>query len=295
MSINKIQTSKPKSPFAKYNGEIQLDKNKIDCYILDKVGEKTDVRVISMRGAVKGMTGVEHGNLSGYINVQALRPYIKSSILDEAIEFTIPGTPRNGFGISAETFLDICEAYVKALDDRALTTERQGEIAIKCSILLSACAKVGLIALIDEATGYQYEREEEALQIKLKAFIAEELRNWEKTFPDELWEEFGRLTNWRGSLHSRPKWWGKLVMELIYDALDPDVANYLRTNKPPPRHKQNYHQWFTADFGLKQLIPHIFQVIGIAKTCDNIKELREKVDEYYGKSPVQLKIKYPNT
>ena len=55
------------------------------------------------------------------------------------------------------------------------------------------CAKVGLIALIDEATGYQYERETDALQIKLRTFIAAELREWEKTFPDELWEDLGAL------------------------------------------------------------------------------------------------------
>jgi hypothetical protein len=72
-------------------------------------------------------------------------------------------------------------------------------------------AKLGLIALIDEATGYQYERAEDALQVKLRAFIADELRAWQKTFPDELWEEFGRLTNWKGALHTRPKWWGNLV------------------------------------------------------------------------------------
>ena len=32
-----------------------------------------------------------------------------------------------------------------------------------------------------------------ALAPKLRAFIADELRAWEKTFPDELWAEFGRL------------------------------------------------------------------------------------------------------
>jgi hypothetical protein len=116
---------------------------------------------------------------------------------------------------------------------------------------LSSCAKVGLIALIDEATGYQHEREENALQLKLRAFIADELRNWEKTFPDELWEEFGRLTKWKGKLHHRPKWWGKLVLELIYDALDPDIAEHLKNNKPKPRFGQNYHQWLTEDVGLK--------------------------------------------
>lgn len=48
-----------------------------------------------------------------------------------------------------------------------------------------------------------------------------------KTFPDELWIEFGRLTHWSEPLHGRPKWWGKLVLEMIYDTLDPDVASYV--------------------------------------------------------------------
>ena len=75
-------------------------------------------------------------------------------------------------------------------------------------MLLAACAKVGLIALIDEATGYQRDRPVDALQFKLRLYLAEEMRKWEKTFPDELWEQFGRLTGWQGSLHSRPKYWG---------------------------------------------------------------------------------------
>jgi hypothetical protein len=57
-----------------------------------------------------------------------------------------------------------------------------------------------LIALIDEATGYQYARAEAALQFKLRAFLAEEMRKWEKTFRNELWIEFGRLTGWKGAV-----------------------------------------------------------------------------------------------
>jgi len=88
-------------------------------------------------------------------------------------------------------------------------------------MFLAACADVGFIALIDEVTGYQYERADDALQIKLRLYLEEEMRRWERTFPDELWKEFGRLTNWRGPLHERPKYWGKLVMELIYEYLTP--------------------------------------------------------------------------
>lgn len=276
----------PPSPFAKHRGVLELGGNSVDCYVLDN-GD----RVISMRSATFSLTGTDQGKLGDYIGVQALKSFINSDlVLGETIEFHIPGSQLTGRGIKAEQFLDICRAYVDALAAGALSTDRQREIAIKASILLAACAKVGLIALIDEATGFQYERESDALQVKLKAYIADELRAWEKTFPDELWEEFGRLTNWSGPLHSRPKWWGKLVLELIYEALDPDIASHLKNNKPPPRHGQNYHQWLTGDIGLRSLVNHTQQIIGIAKTCTTMRELRDRVAHHYGKEPIQLTL-----
>lgn len=188
-------------------------------------------------------------------------------------------------------FLDICKAYVAALSADILSsktalTDRQREIAIKCSILLSACANVGLDALIDEATGYQYERKEDELQIKLRLYIAEELREWEKTFPDELWEEFGRLTNWATPLKSRPKWWGKLVIELIYDTLDKDVAKYLRENKPPTG--VHWHRHLTENIGIRQLVSRCYEIIGMSKTCNTINELKIRVNHHYKKLPLQI-------
>jgi hypothetical protein len=150
-------------------------------------------------------------------------------------------------------------------------------------MFLAACSKVGLIALIDEATGYQYKRAEDELQLKLKMFLLEEMRKWDRTFPVELWEQFGRLTNWKGGVHQRPKFWGKLVMELIYEYLDPDVAEWLRANAPKPQHGQNYHQWLSEQYGLKKLVEHIWKVVGIASACQTIDELKKKMREIYGK------------
>lgn len=274
------------SPFAKYSGSLSLGDKPVDCYVLD---DKS--RVISMRATVKAIANDDNGDLSKYVGVKSLQPYIDATgISSKFVEFTIPGNPNKAKGITAETFLDICSAYVSALTSGAPLTEKQRGIAINCSILLSACAKTGLIALIDEATGYQYDREEDALQVKIRAFIPEELRAWEKTFPDELWEEFGRLTHWQGSLQQRPKYWGKLVLELIYDAMDPDVAKYLKENKPKPRHGLNYHQWLSEDLGVRALTTHLNQVIGIAKTCNTMEELRHKVALYYGKEDLQLSM-----
>ena len=156
-----------------------------------------------------------------------------------------------------------------------------------------AVAKTGLIALIDEVTGYQYARAEDALQVKLRAFLADEMRKWERTFPNELWIEFGGLTGWQGAVTQRPKYWGKIVMEIIYQYLDPDVAKWLKEHAPKPQHGQNYHQWLSAQYGLKKLIEHIWMVIGIARTCQSMSELKDKMAEMYGKIPVQYTLYLP--
>lgn len=277
----------PSSPFAKFPGELLLGDTAVDCYVLD-----TGQRVINLRAVVKAIANKDRGGLADYIEVNALKPFINSDlILAETIDFHIPGTQYQGRGIEAERFLEICQGYVNALSSNSLTTERQREIAVRCSILLSSCAKIGLIALIDEATGYQYERDQDALQLKLKAFIAEELRAWEKTFPDELWQEFGRLTGWTGPLHSRPQWWGKLVIEMIYNTLDPDVARYLRENRPEKG--VHWHRQLTDNVGVRALVSRCWEVVGLAKSCRDMRELREKVAQHYGHDVVQFTINLP--
>lgn len=268
--------------FAKWRGTVDLGGDMLDVYVLN-----TQDRVIALRSAVKSMTNVDSGKLGNYIGVSALKPYINSElILGELLEFSIPGTQFRGMGLTTKQFELICRGYVQALYEGAPLTDKQREVAIKCAVLTAGLTRTGLDALIDEATGYQYERAEDALQVKLRAFIADELRSWEKTFPDELWEEFGRLTNWEGALRSRPKWWGKLVIELIYDTLDPDVAEYLKNNKPDAGVK--WHQQLNENLGVRQLVSRCYEVIGMAKTCKDIRELKTRVNEHYGKRPHQF-------
>ena len=131
------------------------------------------------------------------------------------------------------------------------------------------------------------------MQIKLRLFLEEEMRKWEKTFPDELWREFGRLTNWSGNAHQRPKYWGKLVIELVYEYLDRDVAEWLKKNAPKPRHGQNYHQWLSGQYGLKKLLEHIWMLIGMASACQSMGELRRRMAEKYGRQPIQLTLYLP--
>jgi hypothetical protein len=274
-------------PVAKYPGSFRVENFTINCYVLND-----GRRIISRTSATDFLTDARGGgNLESYIGIRDLELYVPSHWQQDLVEFSLPEvTNKQPQGITAETFLGICRAYMRARDDGALASERQVEIAKRAGAFVFACSAVGITALIDEATGFQYERAEDALQFKLRLYLEDEMRAWEKTFPDRLWEEFGRLTGWEDPISSRPKYWGKLVMEMVYGYLDLDVAEWLKENAPQPRHGQNYHQWLSSQYGLKKLTEHLWMLIGIATTCETMPELRRRMGERFGKIPVQLML-----
>jgi hypothetical protein len=279
--------AQPKVPTAKWPGELTVSDQSVPVYVLED-----GRRVISRTGALNFLTGGKGGgNLESYLEIEVLRPFLPADLSDQWVEFDIPQVVNKSVkGMTASAFIDICRAYSRARDTGALKTESQTAIAIRASILLAAFAKTGIEAAIDEVTGYQFERPLDALQTKLKLFLADEMRPWDKTFPDELWIQFGRLTNWRGPIHSRPKYWGKLVLELVYGYLDRDVTDWLKKNAPAPKSGQNYHQWLSAQFGLKKLIEHIWMLIGMASACHDMAELRQRMAEKFGSERVQFTL-----
>lgn len=296
-----VDVSVGEMPEAKHWGVLRLLNAEIPCYVLDD-GQ----RVIGRTSATEMLTGIKGGGaLEKYLGVNALKPFIDlETVLEGMVPFRLPeveGLDRAVKGLPADLLIDICRGFTAALEATrredytgSRLTDRQQQMAINAAMFVAACAKVGIDALIDEATGYQYERAEDALQVKLRAYLADEMRAWEKTFPDELWVEFGRLTGWSGSITKRPKYWGKLVMDLIYEYLDQDVAQWLRENAPEPRGGQNYHQWLSSQYGLKKLVEHIWMVIGIAKTCQNISELKQRMAQLYGREKVQFTLYLPS-
>jgi hypothetical protein len=292
-------TATGKLPIAKHKGFLDIMDVDLPCYVLDN-GQ----RVIGRVAATEMLSGFKsQGDLEGYLRSQNLKPYIdKDLTVARMVSFSLPEVEQLGRevkGLPTDLMIEVCRGLVTALEasqrnpPEVKLTPRQISMAIKASMFLVACAKVGLDALVDEATGYQEFRDRDALQVKLRAYLEKEMRKWERTFPDELWVEFGRLTNWKGSVTHRPKYWGHLVIQLIYEYLDPDVAQWLKENAPAPRKGQNYHQWLSAQYGLKKLIEHIWMVVGIARTCYNMDELKQKMRQMFGKGHVQYNMFMP--
>ena len=291
-------------PKATHWGELEIGNISIPCYRLDN-----DQRVFSLKGTIGGLMQAEHGNLAEYLKVKSLSGTLPNDLipLDDGsipalVRFDTGGESfaKHAIGLPVERFAELCTAYTTALHRHVAAptgefklTPKQIEIAIRASQFNAACVKLGIIALVDEATGYQYDRTQDALRLKYKLYLDEEMRKWEKTFPDQLWIEFGRLTKWKGPVHSRPKYWGRLVMQLVYEYLDPDVAKWLKENAPKPIHGQNYHQWMSSQYGLKRLIEHIWTLVGMAAACTTMRELQSRMAERYGRAPVQFTLYLP--
>jgi hypothetical protein len=286
----KVSTAIAAIPDAKWPGVLDVGGVEIECYVLSD-----SRRVISRTGALRYLAGGKGGgNLESYLRRPALQPFLPKDLRDHMIEINMSNVVNKTVrALTASGFIDICRAYSRGRDMGALTTTAQVDMAIRASSALAAFAKTGIEAAIDEATGYQFERADDALRVKLKLFLEDEMRPWEKTFPDELWVQFGRLTRWKGAIQDRPKYWGKLVNELIYSYLDPDVYKWLRENAPKPRHGQNYHSWLSSQYGLKKLVEHIWMVIGMATVCHDMRELRDRMAEKFGRSGIQFRLYLP--
>ena len=94
-------------------------------------------------------------------------------------------------------------------------------------------AHVGIIALVDEATGFQDFRSRDALAEFLEAFVAKEIQKWVKTFPPDFYKQMFRL---RGIPYAetvkKPAYIGHLTNDLVYARLAPGVLATLRAKNP---------------------------------------------------------------
>jgi len=257
-----------KSPVALFPGKVSIGAAKFLCYVLDN-----DKRVISQREVVRALTGHSKGDITPYLEAQNLKPFIsRKAIAEQTIQFTIPGNPVTAHGYEATLLLDICDAYLRARDEDALM-QHQLHLAKQAETITRACAKVGIIALIDEATGYEKFRKKQELQLKLQAFISDELQEWAKMFPDEFWFELARLEGVHYTPRSRPLRWGRYVMMFVYDAVDGDVGRILRQKNPDPHFLSNHHQWLKK-FGRDRVHDQITKVVTIMKLCNDMTDFR---------------------
>ena len=269
---------------ATHSGELMIGDLILPCAVLSD-----GTRVLSERGVTKAL-GLKRGGylyerrkknpggayLPVYLSAKNLKPFINDD-LAVALNNPIVYPPLHGgkpaYGLKAEVFPQICEVWLKARDAGVLT-DKQILIAEMADIMIRGLARVGIIALIDEATGYQYDRERYDLERLLAVYLSEERLKWAKTFPDEFYRQIYRLKSWSypGGSGKTP-YVGRLTNELVYKKLPQGVLDELRKLNPvvpiKKRRQWCHHQFLSVDIGQPDLKAHLLQVIALLRASAN--------------------------
>lgn len=275
-------------------GELELGNTIIPCYVLED-----GTRVLSGRGMIPSLNMVDEDkkdNLSGtrltrYLEQKSVKPFIISANRGGHFEPIICYEGNNKInGYEATVLADICEGFLEARKNIKLSP-RQKIIADQCEVLMRGFARVGIIALVDEATGYQYKREASELQKILSAYISPELMPWEKRFPDEFYREIFRLNNWgyltvNGiNIQNRPSCIGTWTKKYIYSVLPHGVLEALleRTERNENgRLKHRLHQHLTREQGIEHLNKQIISTVTLMSISDNWKEFDRLWNRKFG-------------
>lgn len=198
--------------------------------------------------------------------------------ISSPIVFLTP-TGAKAYGYDAEVLVELCEAVLKAREAGKLQ-KQQERIAQRCEILVRGLARVGIIALVDEATGYQELRARDALYKILEAYISKELLPWTQRFPLQFYEEMYRLLGWKLDPKSKakPGFVGVLTNALVYERLPEGVLHELRGQNPVDpetvRRRFRHHQFLTESVGNPHLEKHLAKVIGLMQASDSFSEFK---------------------
>ena len=276
-------------------GEIE-----IPAYVLED-----ETRVLSQRGFI-GALAMSPGSrgkrtngddrIVDFISGNALAPHATGknlAMIRHPILFTPPHGGRTAYGYPATLLTDICDIVLAARQAGDLLPQQQ-HIAERCEKLVRGLARVGIIALVDEATGYQRIREERALAKILEKFLDEEIQPWTKTFEFSFYEQIFRLKGW-GSAEGvkRPQVIGHFTNDLVYDRIAPGVLAELRGRNPilPQGWRKNrHHQWFTPEFGHPKLRMHIEGVTALMRAAGSWESFKRSLDRAYPKTGSQFSM-----
>lgn len=259
----------------------------IPCYVLED-----ETRVLSQRGLLAGLVMAKGSTKSGEDQLTVLANTLlanglidpeKALLLKKPIEFKPAHGGRAAYGYPATVLADLCEAILAARAVDKLPAKLL-PLAKQCEILIRGFARVGIIALVDEATGYQKERARDSLAKILEAWVAKELQPYVRTFPADFYEHLFRL---RGldfppsNPKLRPQYFGLLTNDIVYERLAPGLLEELKKQAERDERKAHLHRRLTQEVGHPRLKEHLASVVTVMKLSSTYADFIEKLNRVF--------------
>lgn len=268
----------PRAVWGTPDQPLKIGSIELPCYVLDD-----ERRVLSASGMQTGMAIAQGGSMKKglsrlelFISGKIISPFISNDLSERVQNPILFRTPANGkaYGYDAELLVELCEAVLSARQAGKLQ-QQQLPIAQQCEILMRGFARVGIVALVDEVTGYERVRKRGELHKILEAYIAKELLPWSKRFPDSFYEEMFRLHGWAYDPKSvaRPGVVGKITNKFIYEALPQGVLDELKAKNP--ENKRRHHQFLTEEVGHPHLERQITAMTTLMRASDDWAQFKK--------------------
>lgn len=289
-------------PWAVAEGFIKIgDDAKIPCAVLEN-GERVltqqgVLRALGRARAAKGGEGASVDKGAAFLRAKNLIPFIASELTASTNSIVFKplkggympkgGTLPIAYGFKATAFPDVLKVYVDA-DIAGVLTKKQVHIAAVARRLLKGLPKVGMIALVDEATGYQIIRDHDELQKILAAYVLPEHRPWVTTIPREFTKELYRVWGWNtGGSQRGPRYAGKLTRKLLYEALPAPVLPQLDILNPPNKEtwqrKKKHHSYLSKDIGLEHFRGQLAGVMALLRASPNKRVFLALFERAFGR------------
>lgn len=296
-------------PVATHIGELKIGDLVLPCAVLPD-----GTRVLSQGGVtrtfgpaiggrqlLKRASGDEGESVPTFLVADSLKDFIPENLRTLVSGPLKYRDPRGGpvrMGLDASLLPQVCEVWLRARDAKALT-KIQLPVADRADILMRGLAHTGIIALVDEVTGYQRDRAKDALAKILEAFIERELQPWVQTFPAGYYEELFRLRglDYPTASVKRPQYFGVLTNDIVYKRLAPGVLDELKRVTPKTesgRLKHKLFQRLTTNLGYPKLKEHLGAVVAVMKLSNDWHDFKAKLDRLYPRQdvPTQLSLEY---
>ena len=283
---------------ATHDGELKVGLLSIPCYVL-----QDGTRVLTQRGVQTTIGMSTSGGASGAHRTASVLKGIEDKLnvsndlsvrMSNPLIFR-PQRGRTAYGYDATALIDICELILQARDKGNILLASQEKYADVANIIMRTFAKIGIIAVIDEVTGYQELRDKKALQAILDKYLRKEYAAWAKRFPDEFYQEMFRLKGWqwRGMKVNRPSVVGHYTNDIVYQRLAPELLAKLQELNPKDDkgHRQSkHHQWLTDDIGIPELGQHLYAATSLMKASTSWDRFHRALQRAFPKLGTNLEL-----
>lgn len=269
-------------PRVTHQGKIIIGDLELDCAVLDN-GKRviTESSAFKIVGRQRKGRKKQMDHLPAFLNAKNLQVYVSEDFSNGTfeLEYLSPkGSKCKGY---EATFIPkVCQVYLEARRSGILTPQ-QLPMASQAEIVVQALSQIGIIALVDESSGYEKQRENNELQKLFSKFIAQELQPWVKRFPPEF---FAHLKRFYGleEMKKTPKFFGCLINRWVYKELSPEIHEELKRLNPvmeSGNRKHCHHQLLTQDIGcpaLNKQIQKVTTLLSVSDSKEDFEKLLEK-------------------